>query len=279
MALIRDDIFVSPRDDSREFYFKEYSPEGKSRAHIVFIHDVFDYHGIYQQFASKLSDDSFKVTLLDMRGFGCSGGARGVVDHHEDIVDDVEDYLKSLDHAVILVGHGFGGLVAIRLVHRQSLPTDKALKGLILSNPLLRFNNSLPRASGFIYDRLKHPFDMIYLPWSLKISDRSLSEKARLKLSEDPLIRRQMIFRTYKEIGKLIKLEQNASYLIDVPTLTLLSGSDTIGSRNFSRLFTKALDPDESKLIEYEKAYRDLLNDNENDDAVKDVLEWLKARY
>ncbi len=279
MTQIRDDIFISPRDETREFYVKEYIPQNQSRAHIVFVHDLFDYHGIYQQFAKALCEESFQVSLIDLRGFGRSGGSRGVIDRHEDVVDDVEDFLKSLDHAVILGGHGFGGLIGIRLVHRQSLPADKALKGLILSNPLLRFNNSLPKASGFIYDRLRHPFDLVTLPWSLKTSDRSLSEKARIKQSEDPLLREQLIFRTYKQVEKLIKLEQNASYLIDVPTLILLSGSDTIGSTNFSRLFTKALDPEKSNVIEYEKAYRDLLNDFENEDAVKDVLQWLKARY
>jgi len=100
-----------------------------------------------------------------------------------------------------------------------------------------------------------------------------------LKLSEDPLIREQLVLRTYRQVEKLIKLEQNASYLIDVPTLTLLSGSDTISSINFARLFTKALDSENSRLIEYERARRDLLSDNENELVLKDVLQWLKERY
>ena len=279
MAQVVDEIFVSSRDPARELFVKKYLPSQANQTQIVFVHDLFDYHGIYQQLGTCLSEAGFAVSMLDIPGFGRSGGGRGVVDKHDEVVDDIEDYLKSLDQPVILAGHGFGGLIAIRLHHRQSLPPEKALKGLILSNPLLRFNNALPKTNGFIYDRLKHPFDLVTLPWKLKISDRSVSEKARLKLSEDPLIREQLILRTYRQVEKLIKLEQNASYLIDVPTLTLLSGSDTIGSVNFARLFTKALDSENSKLIEYERALRDLLSDNENEQVLKDVLQWLKERY
>lgn len=279
MAITRDETFPCARDSASELFIKSYTPDQVTKPTIVFLHDLFDYHGLYQNFAAQLAAQGYPVHLPDFPGFGRSGGGRGVIDRHDNLVDDIESYLRSLPGQVILGGHGFGALIAIRLLHRQSLPADKSLLGLILSNPLLRLSQGLPQAGRFIFERLKHPFDLVPLPWKLKTIDRCVKEAAAINIAEDPLVRDQLLLRTFRQTEKLIKLEQNASYLIDVPTLTMLSGSDTIGSIAYARLFTKAIDPEISVVKEYPQARRDLLIDHGHEETIKDVLVWLEERF
>src|SRR5690606_12399845 len=141
----RDSVFPCAHHAELEFFVRTIEPDEHKKQTIIFLHDLFDYHACYEEMAESLVEQGFKVLLPDLRGFGRSPGARGQIDRHEDLVDDIENLIKSVPGRVILGGHGFGGLLAIRLLHRQSLPPEKALLGLILSNPLLRFSQSLPK--------------------------------------------------------------------------------------------------------------------------------------
>tara|TARA_R110000868_G_scaffold42895_3_gene144688 strand:- start:29735 stop:30559 length:825 start_codon:yes stop_codon:yes gene_type:complete len=274
MVSSRDEVFPCKRGSTSEFFIKILEPAEVTGPTIVFLHDLFDYHGVYLDFAEQLAQAGHTVHLIDFPGFGRSSGARGVIDRHDDLIDNIEEYLISLPENVILGGHAFGALISIRVLHRQGLPAQKALLGLILSNPLLRMKQGIPEAGRFVFERLRDPFDLVPLPWKLSSADRGSS-----LISDDPLVRNQLILRSFREVEKLTKLEQNASYLIDVPTLTMLPGSDTIGSISYARLFTKAIDPELSKVIEYERQVRDLLANQSKPEAVKDVLTWLKERY
>lgn len=277
--IMKDGVFPCAHHAEQEFFVRtiEASEQGKST--IIFLHDLFDYHACYESFAESVAKLGHKVILPDLRGFGRSPGPRGQIDRHEDLVDDIENLIKSIPGRVILGGHGFGGLIAIRLLHRQSLPPEKSLLGLILSNPLLRFAQALPKAGRFVFDRLSHPFDLVALPWKLGASERCSSSEAAAAITEDPLAREQLLLRSYREVERLMKLEQNASYLIDVPTLTLLSGSDTIGSIAHARLFTKAIDPDLSQVITYSQSRHDLFSDIEREQVYKDVSQWLEKSF
>lgn len=274
-----DEVFPCARGSEQDFFVKVFRHANPKKHSVIMLHDLFDYHGVYVEFAKAIANLGHNVHLPDFRGFGRSAGARGQVDRHDELVDDIEGYIRSIPGQVILAGHGVGALVAIRLLHRQSLPPEKALKGLILSNPLLRFSRDLPDGARFILDRLKHPFDLMPLPWRLSAEDRSSNEIYATKVSEDPLVRDQVLLRTFREVEKLTKLEQNASYLIDVPTLTLLSSSDTIGSLTYAKLFTKAIDPELNTFKEYERRRRDLFNDVGYEEVYKDVVRWLEQHF
>lgn len=275
----RDSVFPCAHHPEQEFFVRTIETDKEKKQTIIFLHDLFDYHACYEEFAESLVSEGHKVLLPDLRGFGRSPGARGQIDRHEDLIDDIEGLIRSIPGQVILGGHGLGGLLAIRLLHRQSLPPEKSLLGLILSNPLLRFSQSLPKMGRIIFEKLTHPFDLVPLPWRLGASERCAESESAAAISEDPLARDQILLRSYREVEHLMKLEQNASYLIDVPTLILLSESDTIGSIAHARLFTKAIDPELSSINTYTQSRHDLFSDLERDQVYKDVSQWLKDNF
>lgn len=279
-VLEHDSVFPCARDANTSFYVKTLkNPDQEVRGHIVILHDLFDYHGRYLRLARELCNLGFSIHLLDIPGFGRSAGARGVIDHHDHPVDDVEGYLCQLPAPAIIIGSGYGALNAIRLHHRGGLPVNRRILGLVLVAPMLRLVRGIPEVGNFVYERLRHPFDLIPLPWRLEASERANSEEAVLTAVEDPLVRDLLLLRTYREVEKLTKLEQNASYLIDVPTLTMLPGSDTISSLSFVKLFNKAIDTELSRLIEYSRSKRDLVNDCERDQVMKDLTLWLQEHF
>ncbi len=268
----REEVFPCARDASLGFYVKTLEGSGQqNKPTVVILHDLFDYHACYLALAETLNELDHTVHLLDYRGFGRSAGARGVIDDHDSLVDDIEAFLCHLPGPAIVVGSGFGALLAIRLHHRGGLPVERRIQALVLVSPLLRMVKGIPELGNFVYARLRHPFDLVPLPWRL-----SAQEQTRC---HDPLVRDQILLRTYRQVQKLTKLEQNASYLIDIPTLTMLPGSDTISSLSFVRLFNKAIDPGLGEIYEYPDSGRDLFNGHEKEKALKDLVSWLQKRF
>lgn len=73
--------------------------------------------------------------MVDLRGFGFSGGARGCAEVRE-LENDVIHLLKSArsDLPLFLYAHSLGGLVVIKLLLDRP---DLAVSGCIITSPLL----------------------------------------------------------------------------------------------------------------------------------------------
>lgn len=121
-------------------------------ATVCIIHGFAEYSGRYKHIAEFFVNLNYEALLIDLRGFGYSGGARGCSE-----IDQLEKDLITLikkaniDLPLYIYGHSLGGLLTISLL--MDYPYLN-VSGIIITSPFLGF----PDGKG--YGRVK--------TWALK---------------------------------------------------------------------------------------------------------------
>ena len=122
------------------------------RGRIVLAHGYGEHAERYRHTARWLHDLGWSVSAIDQRGFGRSGGIRGDAQGIRNFVEDLQDFLRHerhydtqktapeatfapprATHPQILLGHSFGGLVALLTL----LWYPDTMEGLVLSAPAI----------------------------------------------------------------------------------------------------------------------------------------------
>ena len=111
---------------------------------IVLTHGSMDRQAAFARIARSLSQ-SYQVLTFDRRGYGKSVKQRGTFSVDEQ-VSDLNEILEQFvtTHQVILVGHSFGGVVA--LSYAQRFPD--AIAGLVIYESPMSWESWWPKDSG-----------------------------------------------------------------------------------------------------------------------------------
>lgn len=111
---------------------------------VILIHGSMDRQAAFARVARKLGHDH-RVITYDRRGYGKSVHQRGVFSMTEHIEDlrDVIQFVK-VDKPIVLVGHSFGGAVA--LAFAQRFPDQVA--GLVVYESPMSWEPWWPKDSG-----------------------------------------------------------------------------------------------------------------------------------
>jgi acylglycerol lipase len=96
-------------------------PKTEPKAVVAFIHGTSAQSKLYLPFADTLAQAGFAVALLDLRGHGRSGGARGDVKNITALTRDVKRFLDTLRETfpskkIALGGHSLGAGLCLKYV-------------------------------------------------------------------------------------------------------------------------------------------------------------------
>ncbi|MDD5225551.1 MAG: lysophospholipase [Candidatus Omnitrophica bacterium] len=268
------DYFKS-RDGVKIFY-RFYALPG-ARHTVIMLHGYGEHSGRYEKFPTKMGRLSAQFAVMDFRGMGRSGGARGDIGTFDDYLGDVTafiDHLRkrhSIPSKFILFGHSLGGLVATCWAMKNPEP----VKLLILSAPFLglRFSgvirplNRLMQifAPGFIY---KNP-----------VRSRSLShDPVEVAIyRKDPLILRHISARLIGEITRLIEaLRKQPILSVPFPVYLLAVGEEQIVDPAMVRKFFERLVAPRKERTIFEGFFHELFNEREQQRAfnvLKTIIE------
>lgn len=125
------------------------SPHSQAKGVITLIHGMGEHSGCYHELAKSLNKQGYHVFAFDHRGHGLSQGQRGVLDHydqlHQDVIDHL-DYSRSqypdLPHSVYAHSMG-GGLMLDHLRQYEAAPHLSNLEKIVVSNPWIKLQNPL----------------------------------------------------------------------------------------------------------------------------------------
>ncbi|XP_023230666.1 protein ABHD11-like [Centruroides sculpturatus] len=86
---------------------------------VVILHGLLDLKENWEKIAKDIADISVrKVYVLDMRNHGDSPKISTMM--LEEMVNDVENFLKKINEPVVLIWHSLGGIVAMELAFQKS---------------------------------------------------------------------------------------------------------------------------------------------------------------
>lgn len=118
-----------------------YKKDEEHHSQICIVHGLGEHCGRYIGMAKMIALQGFKVRLIDLRGFGLSGGARAQSSLTE-FFWDIKTLIKQCenDKPLFLMGHSMGaGLITLFLQQNKGLN----LSGVILSSPFYKFPKSV----------------------------------------------------------------------------------------------------------------------------------------
>lgn len=262
--------------DGTEIFYRFYPMPG-ARHTVIALHGYGEHSGRYEKFPEKMKGLSAQFAVMDHRGMGRSGGARGDINSFDDYLGDVTafvDHLRkkhSIPFKFILLGHSLGGLIATLWAMKNPGP----VKLLIVSVPFLGFRFStiiLPlnrliffMAPGFIY---KNP-----------IRSRSLSHDSNEMAAyrKDPLILRRISARLVAEISRRMEcLRKQPVVSVPFPIYLLSAGEERIVDSGRIRVFFDRLVAPRKERTIFEGFFHEIFNEQDQQKAfnvLKTIIE------
>lgn len=256
-------------------YYEWWVPPA-ARAMLVLVHGIGEHSGRYGPFIRYFVERGYGVAVYDQRGHGQSEGLRGHIEHFQDLLSDLAQVLQHTKSAYpdlpyFLVGHSFGGQVALNFVVRYA----KGIRGLIASSPNIALKMRIPHWKRWLSRYVQH--------WAPKLLLRQtfpakwLSHDAAIVEAylRDPRVVRHVTLHTATELLQNLDVVMALAARIHVPSLFLHAGDDQICDPEATRLFFRRIPVLRKRLKVYAGMYHELFNEVDKAAVFHDMEQWL----
>lgn len=252
---------------SENIYFKRVQFPATSKepkVNIICVHEMAYHHESYDNFTNFLGqnlDMDFTLNFFDLKGHGLSNGVRAHVNDFDEYSLDLAKFLNmeffSDDSKTIVIGNGMGALVILNLLFFQFIHLKRKINGVVLLNPMLKWNSKAVTWSMNLKKLLKKELQFIKYPFKIDGYDLMDDLSEAEKFNSDPLVNHYLTISLFSEIVNIGKKLRPFSYYIDVPCLFLGSANNEIVDSSSFNIFLKGIN---KSILEYE-LYGDLSHD------------------
>ncbi len=246
--------------------------------HIIFFHDIGEYHERYSEFLNFLYDSKISTTIIDLRGHGLSNGARGVIPSVDSIFNDnkiIYEHIKKIfpNQKKIISGHGVGALIAL-----DFFVTYNEFSGLSLFNPALKFKDTVRHKLDSIFSKMGF-IDKIKINHLMNLDDISDNIDLVKNHKHDPLINRKISLSTFKAVEELIEKSKNNIYYVNKPTFIAIGEDNHLLDVDALLLFTMSV---EKKILTCEKfktVGHEVFNELDRQECFNSMYNWIIENF
>jgi acylglycerol lipase len=266
--------------DGLELFWRGWIPETPA-AVLLFVHGLSEHSGRYVKTASHFAGHGLACYAPDLRGHGNSQGLKVHVNRFDDYLGDVDAGLSLIRerHAglpIFLMGHSMGGLIVIRHV----LTHSTAVKGAVVSSPLLGFN---PEADASAFMKFAARALSVLAPRTLVPSGLDPNTLCRDKevvdaYVKDPLVSRKVSARWYVEVSAATADTFARAGSLQVPILLMQSGADRLVNPEATRRWARAAPEKLVRFVWWDGFFHEMLNEPEREQVLARVDAWLGER-
>ncbi len=274
--------FSFGRGEQQNFiYGRKYHTGNGEDLQLIYLHDIGEHGNRYQSFFHSFlkthSIENTSVHTLDFRGHGKSSGTRGHLKNIDDLCFDVIGHINHIaksDGNIVLMGTGLGGIVALKILHLHFSFLKVKVNGLILINPALKLNWTVPAVLEGLARHDYLPFNKMKLPFVLEgvmfCGESSIAEE----FDSDPLVNHTLTWGSLFELQHNASLIRTSAYYLDIPVFVGLSGKGSLYNKQVTELFAKGIT--DITFEHYYNASHDLLHNFDCEKLSQDVYNWLK---
>jgi lysophospholipase len=265
--------------DGTSLVFDAYEP-ARPKAAVLFLHGWSDHAGRWASTGKRLQAAGFAAYLLDLRGHGRSGGARGHLSRFSQLLGDLQAFRRAVrlrtEAPQVLLGHSFGGLVVLRYLETQ--PGDP-LAAAVLSNPWLGLAHRPPVWKRLAAQVFAGVWPTLRISAGIDPDQLSRDQAVNAGWAADPACHDLMTPGAWAEIRWAQRAVAADGYRIDCPLLFLLAGEDRVVDAHLTRAFADGLKGAAAPQVHwYPEMYHEVLNDPQGARVVGDVVEFLGRR-
>ena len=260
-------------------------PCAQARGLVLIVHGLGEHIGRYEPVAAQLLTGGRSVVGYDQRGHGASEGARGALNHADDLLADLAQVIDAVRRQhpgpLTLLGHSMGGLVAARFVagglDGTSAPAwFRPVDALVLSSPAL--DPGLSGAQKLALAALGRLASDLSVGNGLKpewISRDAAVVKAYLA---DPRVHDRITPKLARFIAESGAFVRAHAAQWRVPTLLLYAGADRCVAPAGSAAFAAAAPPGVVSARVFPLLFHEIFNEPEQAEVFAALAAWLLAQ-
>ncbi|MEC7986260.1 MAG: alpha/beta hydrolase [Myxococcota bacterium] len=246
----------------------------KGETDLFLIHSYAQHSLRLRECAEFFSENGYRVTAMDLRGHGLSGGRIGHTDMWLRYTEDILAGISTIGRPFYTLAHGMGGVAMLRTMQGSIAPR---LKGVILSNPIL----GLVRPIGRIQQRLLSGLSKLRPHQTVKMqfSERHLARNPALieSYQSDPLCFDFMTLGWARQFLRAMPAVMRHAQLYTYPMLLIGSQNDSIAAAPATQEFAKKYGSQIDFKV-FERHYHAILEDDEKEDVFHTIATWISNR-
>jgi alpha-beta hydrolase superfamily lysophospholipase len=248
-----------------------------ARAAILWVCGWSDHRTRWRAPAQALGDAGYAVYVLDQRGQGDSGGPRGHLSRFSQLLGDLQAVRRLVRQRSgvpqVLLGHSFGGLVALRYLETQ--PSDP-IAAAVLSGPWLATALAVPLWKHLAGKVLADLWPTARFAAGLDSALLARDPAVAAAYDADPAVHRVMTPGAWREIQWAQRVVVADASRIEAPLLFLLGGEDRVVNAPVTRALAEGMRGGRPVQVRwYAERYHELLLDADRDGVLQDVLDFL----
>jgi alpha-beta hydrolase superfamily lysophospholipase len=245
------------------------------KAILAIVHGHGEHKMRYKHVAEHFTKSGYQVYAMDNRGHGESSGKKGHSPSHDQLIDDVEQFLAAIrsthnDLPIILYGHSMGGNIVANYVLKRK---TSELAGVVLTSPMFKLAFDPPKWKVTLGNMMANIWPSLVQPTGLETKHISTDLDEVKKYEDDTLIHDKMsagLFTGLIEGGEWAVA--NASELTTA-TLVMHGTDDQIISYEGSKMFAQNAG-EKVTLKLWEGMYHELQNEKEKEKVLDFMLNW-----
>jgi lysophospholipase len=256
------------------------------RSVAILVHGAGEHLELYEHLGEPLVQNGFGFIAYDLRGFGCSEGKRGHVNHFYEYLNDLDQLIhvfrqKMGNIRFYLIGHSLGGLIVARYVqHRPDY-----INGIVLSAPAFGLRIHIPLSAKWLISIISrvapslsvNPYLLIEKIQRIPGLNSIITYNFQTKLRE-PLTTLNYSFRWVQEL--LVQTGEVMQYVtnVTVPTLCICGKRDTLIPPDKVRLFFDKLAVQDKEWLLLPDFGHRLLHSEQSPLATNALINWLNRQ-
>ncbi|KAM3139158.1 hypothetical protein pb186bvf_008756 [Paramecium bursaria] len=269
--------YIGGYGDELRLYYTRFDPPVR-KASLCIVHGFGEHQGKFLHIADLFAKHNFVVHLVDLRGFGYSGGPRGS-QTIQLLHMDVEVLLRqvSKDLPLFLYGHAMGGLLIVSLLIRN--PHLK-IAGVITTSPMFGFPQDR-ELKGFKYYAVKYLGHYLEdLVINIKTNPTALTKNNQhvQRYFEDKLMMPFLGIGMAQSILQTLQFVNQNQHKFKIPILILHGQLDSLANYHDSESFYEKCGSKDKEIKLFENGYHELQHDIEFEELKQIMPQWCLNR-
>ena len=242
---------------------------------ILIVHGLGEHGGRFRGAADFFNEKGISVCVLTLRGHGDSEGKRGHAPSLEQLLTDIEYFIRFVRVAYLnadlyLYGHSMGGNIVLNYLAKDQ---SDEIKAGIATSPWIKLAFDPPKWKVVLGNWAADIIPSLIQPSGLKAEDISSIKEEVEKYETDPLIHDKVSAKLFTSITKGGEYLIHNTHKFKHKVFLAHGQQDKIISHDATAEFAK--DSNLFTFKSYPKSKHEIHHDVDFEDLMGDLLEWM----